>query len=71
MNPISTASAGLITASSRFDQASAKLASAAGGNGDMASAVVDQVSAKIQFEASAKALKAVNDTMKNTLDILV
>lgn len=71
MNPISSAASGLIAASSRFDQASANLSSAAGGQGDIATAITDQISAKLQFEAEAKLMKATQQTFKDTLNILV
>jgi hypothetical protein len=72
MNPISTAAAGLASAANRFDQASLGLSvAAAGGPGDLATAAVDQITAKLQFEAEAKAMKAIEATQKQALDILV
>ncbi|HEY2658605.1 MAG TPA: hypothetical protein VGI79_02715 [Caulobacteraceae bacterium] len=71
MNPITSAASGLIAATGRFDQASANLSSAAGGQGDIASALTDQISAKLQFEAEAKVLKSTQQTFKDTLNILV
>jgi flagellar basal body rod protein FlgC len=72
MNPISSAASGLIAASNQFNQASLNLSNAAaGGAGDIASAITDQISAKTQFEASAKVMKATEQTFKDTLNILV
>ncbi len=71
MDPISSAASGLIAASNRFDQASTSLSNAAGGQGDIASAITDQISAKVQFEAQARVLKSTEQTFKDTLNILV
>ena len=71
MSAISAISSGLITASNRFDQASTALSNAAaGGPGDIASAITDQISAKIQFEAEARVMKSVQQTEKRALDII-
>ena len=72
MNPISSAASGLIAASNRFDQASIAVSdTAAGGPGDLATAITDQISAKIQFQAEAKLVQSVNQTTKDVLNILV
>ena len=71
MNPISSVASGLISASNRFDQTSMAVSNAAAGQGDMASAITDQISAKIQFEAEAKVLRSTEQTFKDTLNILV
>ena len=72
MNPISSAASGLIAASNRFDQANIAVSNtASSGQGDLASAITNQISAKIEVEASAKVLQATNQTFKATLDMLV
>jgi hypothetical protein len=71
MNPISSAASGLIAASNSFDQASVALSNAASGNGDIASAITDQIGAKIQFEAEAKVMQSIQKTQQQALDILV
>ena len=71
MNPISSAASGLIAASNSFDQASVNLSNAASGQGDIASAITGQISAKIAVEAEAKVLQSTQQTFKDTLNILV
>lgn len=73
MNAISTASAGMLSAASRYDQASANLSNAVQPNStqDPAAAIVDQIQAKTQFEASAKTLQVADQMFQSTLDILV
>lgn len=73
MNPISAASAGMISAASRFDQASLNVVQATAPNAqtDPATAIVGQISAKTQFEASAKTLKVADQMFQSTLNILV
>jgi hypothetical protein len=73
MNPIgSVASAGVISAASRVDQAGANLVKAAtdGGTG-LASAVVDQINAKAQFDGAVKAWSVSDQITKAALNILV
>lgn len=73
MNAIASLGAGLMAASNRFDQASTAVSAAAagGGLGDIASAITDQVSARIAFEAEAKVMQSVAQTETQTLNILV
>jgi hypothetical protein len=71
MNPIASIGAGLVAASNRFDQASASVSSAAAGSGDLASAITDQIGARIAFEAEAKVMQSMAQTEKQTLNILV
>ncbi len=72
MNPITSAASGLISASNRFDQSTTALSNAAvGGPGDIASAITDQIGAKIAFEAEAKVMQSMAKTQKQVLDILV
>jgi hypothetical protein len=62
---------GMLSAVNRFDKASANLESAALGQGDIASAAVDQVDAKTAFVASTGVLKTSQDMFKALLDITV
>lgn len=72
MNPINSAASSLMAAANQFDQASLNLSNAAaGGSGDIASAITDQISAKVQFEVEAKVMKSTEQTFKDTLNILV
>lgn len=73
MDPISTASSGLLMASQRFDAASGQVISAAnnGGAGDLASAVVDQAVAGQSVQANASVLKTADKMFKSLLDITV
>jgi hypothetical protein len=73
LDPISTASAGLIRAAKLYDQANQAVARAAapGSQASLPSAVVSSIGAKTQFEASARALKAEDEMFQSTLDILV
>ena len=72
MNPITSAASGLISASNRFDQSTTALTNvAAGGPGDIASAITDQIGAKFAFEAEAKVMQSMAKTQKQVLDILV
>ncbi len=73
MDPISSAASGLISAANRYDQASINVVQATAPNSTTspAAAIVDQIGAKTQFQASAKALQATDEMFKSTLDILV
>jgi flagellar hook protein FlgE len=73
MDPISTASSGLLMASQRFDAAGANVISAAnsGGAGDLASAVADQAVAGQSVQANASVLKTADKMFKSLLDITV
>jgi len=72
MDPISTASAGLIKAYARYDQASQAVAQATSAGGSPgAGALIDQISAKTAVQASAKVLEASDEMFKSTLDIMV
>jgi hypothetical protein len=73
MNPIGSVSAGVISAAARFDQASVNVVKAAtgGSSSDLASAVVDQINAKTQFDGSVKAWSVADQMTKATLNILV
>ncbi|MDR3512325.1 MAG: flagellar basal body rod C-terminal domain-containing protein [Caulobacteraceae bacterium] len=71
MNAISTAATGVLNGLARFDSASSTLVKSLDGqsNADPASAVVDQITAQQQVQASAATL-AVSDRMfKRLLDI--
>ena len=71
MDPISTASSGLLAAGARLTVASRAVVSAAasGGNGDLTSAVVSQAVAGDQLKASASVLKTADRMFKVLLDI--
>jgi flagellar basal body rod protein FlgC len=73
MDPISTASSGLLAAGARFDSASLNVVRAAGsgGSGDLTSAIVDQTTAGQSFQASAAVLKTSNQMLNALLDITV
>jgi len=73
MNPISTASAGLISAAKLYDQASQAVVQATAPNSqtDPAGAIVSQIAAKTQLQASAKMVQASDQMFQSTLDILV
>jgi hypothetical protein len=73
MNPIGSASAGVISAAARFDQAGVNVVKAAssGSPDDLASAVVDQATAKAQFDGSLKVMQVQDQMAKATLNILV
>jgi len=73
MNPISSVSAGVISATARFDQASVNVVKAANGVGstDLSTAIVDQVTAKAAADASLKAWSVADQMTKATLNILV
>jgi hypothetical protein len=73
ISAISAASAGMMDAGSRFDLAARRTvqAAASGASGDLAGAAVDQISAKVQFEASLKTLSVSNAMYRSLLDIIV
>jgi hypothetical protein len=73
MDPISTASSALLSASNRFENASNAVISAAnsGGAGDLASAVVNQAAASQSVQADAAVLKTTNKLFNALLDITV
>ena len=72
MDPISSAAAGLYTASARFDRASKRVVdSSSTGQGDVVSALVDQKQAGMAFEASAVAYRTATRTQQRLLDIMV
>jgi flagellar hook protein FlgE len=73
MNPISTASAGIVSGLSRFDSASQAVVDSVSGqsNTSTAGAVVDQITAVQQVQASTATLKVADQMMKALLDIKV
>jgi flagellar basal body rod protein FlgG len=73
MDAISAATAGMRSAISSFDTASANVTNAFSGasNADPATAIVDQTMAGVQFRASAATLKVADDMYKSLLDIMV
>jgi flagellar hook protein FlgE len=73
MNPISIASAGLLSGLARFDSASTDLTKAFNGGSaaDPASVIVDQIAAGEQVQASAATIRASDRMLKQLLDIKV
>ena len=73
MNPISSASSGLLAASTRFNTAGAGVVAAAnsGGGGDLAAAVVGQSEAGVQFQAAVNVQKVSDQMVSTLLDITV
>jgi hypothetical protein len=72
MNPISSASSGLISASANFSAASGSVVSAVnGGNGDLTAAIVSQSQAAVQLQAAANVEKVSNAMTSVLLDITV
>lgn len=73
MNPISTASSGLLSGLARFDSASTDLTKAFNGSSATAPAsdIVDQITAGEQVQASAATIRASDRMLKQHLDIKV
>jgi flagellar hook protein FlgE len=73
MNPISIASAGVLSGLAKFDSASMAATSAFGANStaDPTSAIADQVTAAEQIQASTATLRTSDRMLKQLLDITV
>jgi len=72
MDPVSTASSGLMAASAKFNTASSNVvAAASGGNGDLAAAIVGQAQAGVQMQAAANVQNISNQMTSALLDITV
>jgi flagellar hook protein FlgE len=73
MNAISTATAGVLSGLARFDSASTAAVKAFDGQStaDPASAIVDQITAAQQVQASTATLRASDRMLKQLLDITV
>jgi flagellar hook protein FlgE len=73
MNPISSASVGLVSGLARFDSASVALTQAFDGtsSADPAGAIVDQITAGEQVQASVATVRASDWMLKQLLDIKV
>jgi hypothetical protein len=71
MNPISSASAGLVSATAQYYAASTGVVSAAngGGSGDLAAAIVGQAEAGAQLQAAANVQKISDELTATLLDI--
>lgn len=71
MNPISAAAAGVMSGIARFDSASTAVTNAFNGqsNANPASAIVDQVMASQQVQASTAVFRASDQMLKQLLDI--
>ena len=76
MDAISAALSGLNAAESKLDQAAKRLSqigtvdNVPADTVDLASGIVDLVTAKLQFEANLKSLETGNEMAKHTIDIL-
>ncbi|WP_374654286.1 flagellar basal body rod C-terminal domain-containing protein [Phenylobacterium sp.] len=72
MDPIATAQYGLLAASRRFDASASRVArmGVEGENVDLASEVVEQISAKHQFSANLSVIRTAQDMTGELLDIL-
>lgn len=72
MDPIATAQYGLLAASRRFDASASRVArmGVEGENVDLASEVVEQISAKHQFSANLSVMRTAQDMTGELLDIL-
>jgi flagellar basal body rod protein FlgG len=70
---IAAASSGLLRAVEAIDRASRQVAQRSSGSqaGDPAEPIVDMIEAKHAFAANAATLRAVDDTNRQLLDILV
>lgn len=72
MDPIATAQYGLLAASRRFETSASRVArmGVEGENVDLASEVVEQISAKHQFSANLSVIRTAQDMTGELLDIL-
>ena len=70
MNPISSASQGLLSATTRFDAAVSKL-SGTPLNATSPQALVDLYAARQQVSAAVAAVRVADEPRKNLLDIIV
>ena len=73
MDPISSVSSNLLTASARFGAASGAVVAASSnvGNGDLAAAIVGQAQAGVQLQAAANVQNISNQMTSALLDITV
>jgi len=72
MDPIATAQYGLLAASRRFETSASRVArmDVPGESVDLASEVVEQISAKHQFSANLSVIRTAQDMTGELLDIL-
>ncbi len=72
MDPIATAQYGMLAASRRFDASASRVArmGVEGEQIDLASEIVEQVTAKTAFAANASVIRAAQDMQGELLDIL-
>lgn len=72
MDPIATAQYGLLAASRRFETSASRVArmDVPGESVDLASEVVEQISAKHQFSANLSVIRTAQDMSGELLDIL-
>jgi hypothetical protein len=71
MNPISSASAGVLSASAQFATAGISTVAAANGQGNLAAAIVGQAQAGVQLQAAANVEKVSDELTATLLDITV
>jgi len=73
IDAISSALSGLHNATARFNRASQTLIESTSGvsNADPATAIVDSIQAKAEFQASAFTLKTADEMQRSLLDIVV
>ena len=67
MDALNIGAAGLQAASARFEASAQRTVS---GEGDLAAEIVEQVSAREQFSASAAVIRTAEDLGRRALDIL-
>ncbi|WEK04834.1 MAG: flagellar basal body rod C-terminal domain-containing protein [Candidatus Devosia phytovorans] len=72
MNISSIGAAGMLRASDRFEASATRIARTGTGQetSDLATDVVDMMSAEIDFKASAKIMKMADEMARSTIDIL-
>ncbi len=70
MDPLSTARYGMMAAESRLAASASRIANWNGGDGvDLAQETVEQVQAKVQFEACAKVVGIADEMWRTLLDV--
>ncbi|MGA9659207.1 MAG: flagellar basal body rod protein [Asticcacaulis sp.] len=69
MSAISTATAGVLSASQRFDKAATATVREAAGGGDILSHLVEQIESRTAFHASINVVKTADDMLGKLLDI--
>ena len=70
ISAMSSGVSGLQRATQRFETSAARIANPTAQGSDMATDMVDMLSAKFDFEASTKVIKIASDMQKSAIDIL-